>query len=189
MSKNLNAFSNFIYSSDHGKTWNVAASGTPKGITSNENQIVQLRDGSLMMNMRSSYSANRDVHSIGRAISVTRDMGRTWTEHPTSGKALPEPGCCAGLLAHGDLLVFSNPPNPKWAGNRTRMTLKFSRDDGKSWPEEYHLLLDSGKSAYSCLTSVDDETIGILYEGSRARICFQKVKVDTLPLVREKRAK
>ena len=175
--ENTTPFSNFIYSTDHGNTWKVATSGTPKGAWSNENQIVQLRDGSLMMNMRSSYSANRDVNHIGRAISVTRDMGQTWTEHPTSGKALPEPGCCAGLLAHGDLLVFSNPPNPKRAGNRTRMTLKFSRDDGKTWPKEDYLLLDSGKSAYSCLTSVDEETIGILYEGSRARICFLKVRV------------
>ena len=189
INENAAHFSNFIYSTDHGKTWNVAASGTPKGVTSNENQIVQLSDGSLMMNMRSSYSANRDADQIGRAVSVTHDMGRTWTEHPTSGRALPEPGCCAGLLAHGDLLVFSNPPNPKRAGNRTRMTLKFSLDDGTTWPEKYHLLLDSGKSAYSCLTSVDDETIGILYEGSRARICFQKVKISTLPLVREKRAR
>lgn len=36
-------------------------------------------------------------------------------------------------------------------------------------------ILDSYNSMYSCLTSVDTNTVGILYEGSRSRICFQKL--------------
>ena len=181
--KNGASFSNFIYSTDRGKTWKASNSGTPEGVSSNENQIVELRNGALMMNMRSSYASRNKIGNSGRAVSVTSDMGKTWKEHATSGKALVEPGCCAGLIAHGpgNLLIFSNPPNLRNRGGRTRMTLKFSLDDGETWPQRYHLLLDSRKSAYSCLTSINKETIGILYEGSRARICFQKIRLTDLP--------
>lgn len=55
------------------------------------------------------------------------------------------------------------------------MTLKVSLDDGKTWPEERKILLDEyGGFGYSCITSVDGETIGILYESSQAQMVFSK---------------
>ena len=72
------------------------------------------------------------------------------------------------------LLLFSNPDVAK--APRRRMTIKASRDSGASWPEGSALLLDEGRSAgYSCLTMVDEQTVGILYEGSRAHMTFQRV--------------
>lgn len=179
--KNGRSFSNIIYSTDGGRTWTVSE---PASSNTTECQVVERRDGSLMLNSRDSgNSSAQKLSEAGRSVYVTADMGKTWSKHPTSGKALPEPVCCAGFIAHGagNLLVFSNPPNLKNKGGRTRMTMKFSLDDGETWPERYHLLLDSGMSAYSCLTSVDKDTIGILYEGSRARICFQKIRLADLP--------
>ena len=35
-------------------------------------------------------------------------------------------------------------------------------------------------SPYSCITSVDGETIGILYESSQAQMVFQQVKIKEL---------
>lgn len=61
------------------------------------------------------------------------------------------------------------------------MTIKVSLDDGNTWPEEYWLLLDEGKSrGYSCITSIDENTIGILYEGSQAHMTFQKIALSEL---------
>lgn len=177
-------FSNFIYSIDKGKTWAVSEHAATDLFTT-EGQIAELQNGSLMLNMRSALAGKAtDITRTGRAVCVTKDMGRTWTKHPTSGTALPEPSCSAGLLAHTPhkLLVFSNPPNLRIKGNRRRMTMKFSTDDGMTWPEKYHILLDVPKGAYSCLTSVDKDTVGILYEGSQAKICFQKISVLELGL-------
>lgn len=62
------------------------------------------------------------------------------------------------------ILLFCNPES---YNSRDHMTLKVSLDDGKTWPEERKILLDEyGGFGYSCITSVDGETIGILYESS-----------------------
>ena len=54
-------------------------------------------------------------------------------------------------------------------------------DDGKTWQEERKILLDEyGGFGYSCITSVDEETIGILYESSQAQMVFQQVKIKEL---------
>ena len=61
------------------------------------------------------------------------------------------------------------------------MTLKVSFDDGKTWDDRKKILLDEYDSfGYSCITSVDDSTIGIFYESSQAQMTFQQVKLDEL---------
>jgi len=44
------------------------------------------------------------------------------------------------------------------------MTIKVSDDEGMSWPEKWHTLVDEGASMYSCMTLVGDDHIGLLYE-------------------------
>ena len=132
----------------------------------------------------------RDFPESGRSVCVTKDLGETWKEHPTSRRALPEPVCCAGFVKHTfdkkikgipqNILIFSNPPNKTRKGGRHHITLKLSLDNGDTWPKKYHTLLDSYNSMYSCLTSVDGKSVGILYEGSRSRICFQKIDLKEL---------
>ena len=42
-------------------------------------------------------------------------------------------------------------------------------------------MIDEGDSwGYSCLTMVDKETVGILYESSMAHMLFQKVKLSEI---------
>ena len=44
-----------------------------------------------------------------------------------------------------------------------------------------HILLDEwGGFGYSCITSVDENTIGILYEGSQSQMVFQQVKLSEI---------
>jgi len=170
--------STFIYSRDHGKTWKI---GTGAFDDTTESAVAELGGGTLMLNCR----YNRQNR---RVVATTRDMGKTWTEHPTSRKALPEPGSCMASLitcdppagaGKGRWLLFSNPD----VGDRPRrhMTIKLSRDLGATWPEKHHLLLDAGPSAgYSCLTMIDKATVGILYEGSGAHMTFQRIPLADL---------
>ena len=162
------------YSKDGGQTWQVSNLG-PK-TNGAENAIVQLSDGSIMLNARSMGNSSY------RTVYTTPDLGKTWIEHPTNSKVLVEPGCHGSLYKHTyvqdgkkkSILFFSNPHS---ADKRERMTIKASFDEGMTWPEKYWILLDEERSAYSSITSVDEQTIGILYEGSQAHMTFQKISV------------
>ena len=165
-----------IYSRDHGRTWHISQ---PARSNTTEAQVAEVEPGVLMLNMR-------DNRGGSRAVCTTADLGETWDEHPSSRKALQEPVCMASLLhvraednATGrDLLLFSNPDSPK---RRHRITLKASTDGGLTWPAEQQVLLDEGESwGYSCLTMIDRETVGILYESSTAHILFQAIPLRDL---------
>lgn len=181
--ENGRPFSNITYSQDGGKNWTTSK---PAYSNTTESMAVQLSDGRIMLNMR--YNGNRTNKSDtnGRVIATTQDLGTTWKEHPTSRSALIESTCMAAIHKHTytengeekSLLLFSN-PNTKTG--RHHMTIKVSLDDGETWPEKYWLLLDEGHSrGYSCLTSIDENTIGILYEGSQADMAFERISLDEL---------
>ncbi len=169
-------FAGIMYSKDRGKTWKLH-NGARSNTT--ESQVVEIEPGVLMLNMR-------DNRGGSRAVSITRDLGQTWTEHPSNRSALNEPVCMASLIkvkakdnALGkDLLIFSNPNTTK---ERKDMTIKVSFDNGLTWEKENQLLLDEGYSwGYSCLTMVDRETVAILYESSVAHMTYQCIKLKDL---------
>ena len=59
--------------------------------------------------------------------------------------------------------------------------IKASTDAGRSWPVDRRVLLDTGRSAgYSCLTMIDADTVGILYECSQSHLAFQRIPLDEL---------
>lgn len=165
-----------MYSKDGGKTWkmhNYARTNTT------EAQVAEVEPGVLMLNMR-------DNRGGSRAVAITKDLGKTWTEHVSSRKALQEPVCMASLISvkakdnvlNKDLLIFSNPNTTK---GRHDITIKISLDGGVTWLPEHQLLLDEGENwGYSCLTMIDKETIGILYESSVAHMTFQAVKLKDI---------
>lgn len=165
-----------IYSRDHGKTWAI---GTSAKTNTTEAAVVELEDGELMLNMR-------DNRGGSRAIAVSTDFGSAWSPHPTTRRSLVEPVCMASLLHVGrevtgkadGRLIFSNPNVAK--APRRRMALQGSLDFGKRWTQPV-LVLDEGPFAgYSCLTMIDADTIGILYEGSRAHMTFQRIPLTDL---------
>ena len=173
-------FSNITYSSDGGVTWKTSA---PAYTNTTECAVVQLDDGSLMLNMRNNRNRNNEGPDNGRAVAVTENLGKTWTMHPTSENTLIEPVCMASLYKHTykyndksrSVLFFSNPSTKS---GRHHITIKASLDNGNTWPEKYQLLLDEGRgNGYSCLTGVDNDHIGILYEGSQADLVFQKIPI------------
>ena len=134
-----------------------------------------------MLNMRANENKKRLGNDNGRAIAVTSNLGKSWKNHPTSRSILNEPVCMACIHKHNymldgkseSVLLFSN-PNTK--SGRDHLTIKLSFDEGLTWPEKYWILLDEWNSAgYSCITSIDENYIGILYEGSGAQMVFQKI--------------
>lgn len=165
-----------MYSKDRGKTWHIHNHARTN---TTESQVVEISPGVLMLNMR-------DNRGGSRAVSISGDLGKTWTEHPSNRSVLQEPICMASLIKVDardnvlgkDILLFSNPNATK---GRNHITIKASLDGGLSFPEEYQVLLDEDESwGYSCLTMVDKETVGILYESSVAHMAFQKIKLTDI---------
>lgn len=182
--KNGLPFSNITWSKDHGKTWHVS---NPAFDDVTECMAVELSDGNVMLNMRDNRN-KKNKKENGRRICITSDLGNTWTEHPTSRKALIEPTCMASIHRHvyhvggkkHELLLFCNPASKM---RRDKITLKASRDDGITWPAQQSVLLDEYRGwGYSCITSVDEDTIGILYESSQAQLVYQQVNLKELIL-------
>jgi sialidase-1 len=178
------AFSNLTYSKDGGKTWECSNPATEESTT--ENMAVELSDGTVMLNMRSNANTKDTSSTNGRAVSVTKDLGKSWKIHPSNHGGLIEPTCMASIIRHDftqggkkkSVLLFSNPDSKVL---RHRMTIKISEDDGMTWSKDRKILLDEMKSrGYSCLTSIDENTIGIVYESSQADLVFQTIKLSEL---------
>ena len=121
-----------------------------------------------------------------RTVAVTRDLGKTWTPHPTNRKGIIEPNCNGSLYRFDYLegtkeksaLLFANPHSQK---GRTHHSIQVSLDEGKTWPQKYRLLLDEDRGAgYPSLSRVDERHIGIVCEGSGSHLVFEKVSIDEL---------
>ena len=84
-------YSNITYSTDHGRTWTT---GNPAYDDVTECNAAELSDGSIMLNMRDNRNRGH-ISPNGRRVCTTTDLGRTWTERPTSRKVLTEPTCIA----------------------------------------------------------------------------------------------
>ena len=165
-----------MYSKDRGETWHIHQHARTN---TTEAQVAEVSPGTLMLNMR-------DNRGGSRAVYTTTDLGKTWKEHESSRTALIEPVCMASLISvkakdnvlGKDILIFSN---PNMTNARRNITIKISLDGGYTWSPEHQLLLDEGENwAYSCLTMVDKETIGILYESSVAHMTFQSIKLKDI---------
>jgi len=174
--------STIVYSKDQGKSWQI---GTGAKSNTTEAQIVELADGSLMLNMRDDRNRTDKGETNGRAVAVTTDLGKTWTTHASSNSAIQEPNCMASIISADleingkmqQVLFFSNPDSKT---ERSHMTIKASLDGGLTWPKEYQTELNSATGyGYSCMSMVDSKTIGIVYEGVK-ELYFQKIPVTDL---------
>jgi len=159
-----------MYSDDHGASWRM---GQPVAYRrSHESQVVELIDGSLILNWR--IQQDEADHPGCRGTAISRDGGETWSE-PMLAHALNEAACQAGLTridlpgtGQRPCLLFSNPdarPGPD-GGERTKMTVRLSYDNGQTWPVSR--LIHAGPACYSCPQVLPDGMIGLLYECGEA---------------------
>jgi len=155
--------SHVIYSDDQGQTWVLGGSADKH---TDECQVVELSDGTLLLNMRNYWERTGKEFAKGRkrAIAFSKDGGASWSELSFDAQLI-EPVCQASLITvpkskgAPDVLLFSNPAS---TSKRVRMTIQASFDDGKTWPNQRELF--AGPSAYSCLTELGNGSVGILYE-------------------------
>lgn len=171
--ENKMPFSTIIYSDDKGVSWKGKITG-PKSNTT-ESQVVETTPGTLMLNMR-------DNRGGFRSVATTNNLGNSWVEHASSFSKLIDPVCMASLIKANvkikgqlkEVLFFSN---PNTNNGRYNITIKASLDLGETWLPVNELLIDERPSyGYSSLSQIDEETIGILYEGIKD-LYFVKIPV------------
>ena len=150
-----------VYSDDHGKTWQA---GTPIGTGMDENKVVELSDGSLMLNSRASDGSGF------RKVAHSTDGGQTWSE-PVSDQNLPDSVDNAQIIRafpnaapddpRAKVLLLSHSPNPKpWS--RDRGTISMSCDDGASWTTSK--VFHEPFVGYTTIAVQSDGSIGLLSE-------------------------
>ncbi len=160
-----------IYSKDGGKTWK-SSKAMPWG--GSESTCVQLKDGSVMLNVRQGTPE-------ARVVATTKNLGEKWTKF--DGQALNQPkSLCQGALltADGNALYFSNPVG---TGARNLHTIRYSKDGGKTWSRGLRFE-DRTTGGYSSMAFTDKSsgTIGILYEGVPVNksICFLRIPCEEI---------
>ena len=152
----------YALSDDRGQTWRHSQP-VPGGVTdgrplgSSESQLVELADGTILMNCRDGGGF--------RNRSTSHDGGETWAP-VTIEQALPDSSCQGSLLLLSDpldgatsRLLFSNPASQL---DRFNGTIRLSYDEGRTWPVSKQLV--PGTFCYSCLARLPDGTIGLLFE-------------------------
>lgn len=151
-----------VYSDDNGATWHR---GAYVGTGMDENKVVELSDGRVMLNSRDSSNGRL------RKVAISTDGGETYGP-VTADAELPDPTNNASITRlHPDAaagtadarkLIFTNANNGA-NGDRKNGSVRLSCDDGETWPGLR--TLETGVFGYSTATALDDGRVGVLWEG------------------------
>lgn len=164
-----------VYSKDGGKTW-TSTKGSPFG--GSESTCVEMKNGAIALNTRTNHGWGRTGSILKKLDSTTEWVIDENLARGAKGNLRQPGGCQAALLSNGKEWFFSNPN----AGDRSNMTLKYSKDNGKTWSAG--LLYDERKCAgYSSTAFTDGKNvpcIGVLYEGvpNSQTIFFLRIPID-----------
>ncbi|MEI2278246.1 exo-alpha-sialidase [Paenarthrobacter ilicis] len=170
------------FSDDHGDTWALGdlIGAGPAGVGPNENKVVCLDDGRLLLHSRATPY---------RLSAVSEDGGQTWSPLQPVPE-LPDPsdnGSVARFDGLPGVVTYATPKSSAWliASNnqdphlRRNTVVSLSTDNGATWPAK--LLLCEGSSAYSTVTRLPDGNIGVLYERQGYReIVFASIPAEQL---------
>lgn len=169
---NLNNGLHLFGSDDHGKSWYLIDTPITPG---DESKIVELVDGTWMINSRVNGAGFRVVHT-------STDEGKTWSTKADS--SLVDPGCNASIIRYTSIkdggdknrLLFSN-ANSK--DGRINMTVRVSYDEGRSWTAGKTVY--GGGAAYSSMTVLPNGDIGLFFEKDNYREnAFVRLTLDWL---------
>lgn len=154
-------FGVFAFSSeDHGRTWQRGE--LVPGQSGNENQVVELSDGRLLMDFR------HEDAKAPRWMAESADGGRTWGA-PRRGLPVT-PVCCAierwTSTSAGDdrnRILWTGPKGP----GRNHLVARISYDDARTFPVERTIA--EGPAAYSDLAVLKNKDAGVLWERGNYR--------------------
>ncbi|TSA29511.1 MAG: exo-alpha-sialidase [Verrucomicrobiaceae bacterium] len=155
------ASSRAVVSSDHGATFaDLGAARIPdaKDRNADEHMIVERKDGTLWMLVRTNY---------GIGESVSSDDGKTWSNVAPGSISHPVARFFIRKLASGRLLLVRHDP-PNNGKSRSHLTAFLSDDDGRTW--KGGLLLDERNGvSYPDGVQAPDGSIYIIYDYQRQR--------------------
>jgi len=149
-------------SDDVGNTWQrsesvlTAVDEKGKRLVAQEPGVVELKDESLMMFVRSNAGC--------QLLSYSQDAGTTWSELKRSSIISPvSPASIERIPKTGDLLlVWNNHANiaEMYQGKRTPFNVAVSRDEGKTWGNIKTLYDDvNGWYCYTAVTFLRDKVL------------------------------
>lgn len=167
-----------IASDDRGETWAtgdiIAPSEDDDWKNPSEGVLVEMADGTVVLNFR---------HEGGRGFRLFSRSGDGYTgwSRPEYHEEMPDPVCHAGATRHPQegWQAFINcsrkPMNDELKKNfpdgqgddRKQLALRFSIDEGKTWPRVINIAQDAG---YSTLTwTPDGSAVYVLFEQGRIK--------------------
>lgn len=147
-------FSNVVASYDNGLTFNLIGKADIPDRTHDEHYIVERKDGSLWMLVRTSYG-------VGQSIST--DGGMTWSHGTPSNIKNADSRLFIRRLRSGRLLLVHHDTTENIRNN---LTVALSEDDGLTWYG--NLMLDERIGvSYPDATEADDGRIFIVYDYNR----------------------
>lgn len=161
-----------IYSIDDGETWHRMTQ-QPYACNTDEWQLVQAPDGVIIgLGRQKGYGKT--------PMSISNDNGKHWVKaKPTN---LYAPQCQKSVINIGNY-VFCSHASEHTRENGVITIGRFKRVKGSTvgidWYSEVEI--NKGFFAYSCLTQIDDDYIGVLYEAApTSYIMFKKFKISDL---------
>lgn len=161
------------YSDDNGNSW-LSSTQVPNnnGIVLQEPGLIELRDGSTMMYMRSNVGYQQ--------LSYSFDNGQSWDSLITSNIKSPlSPALIKKIPNSGNwLLVWNNTYNAStfYGGSRSPLTVAISNNEGNSWYNIKDILEHSGGLDYPSVHFVDKKRFLLsIKTGNECRIYSYKL--------------
>jgi sialidase-1 len=151
-----------VYSDDNGYSWTPSKNKVNMlPIEAQEPHVVELKDGRVMMLMRT-YTG-----FVGRAYST--DGAASWSEGQLIKELTLPPNSSAlnikRIPSTGDLLLIRCSSGPKSPGRRTPFVSVLSKDDGQTWENERVIAGDPEDDyGYPGLTFVKDLAVIVYHQ-------------------------
>ena len=151
----------FCYlSDDEGKTWNRGAEiPNPDTVMTQEPGVVELRDGRIMMFMRTDAGV--------QYLSYSSNKGMTWS--PAQRSKIPSPVSPASIkrIPGSKTLVMlwnlNDGSDPELKGKRTPLAVAISRNEGRTWIKPQ--MLETDRDGWYCYTALHFTPQGHLLAG------------------------
>lgn len=155
------------YSDDNGQSWKSGDEvPTPTGLITQEPGIIELKDGKILMFIRTNGGVQYFSYSV--------DKGITWSAAKPSKLASPlSPASIKRIPKTGDLLAVWNNNDgsiDSTKGERTPLSLAISKDEGISWENVKNIETDpDGWYSYIAIHFNDDDVLLGYGAGSQSK--------------------
>lgn len=184
-----------MYSDDHGETWHRGATVSDalypggaenmgSGAMMTESQVVGVKDasGNEVLKLFCRNTGNSNVR-----IFTSRDGGETWDADYQVDQSLKEPYCQLTVIPwHQEvkgyegkqMFLFANPDSSSRSAGALHMGYYDPDTDAFVWVKKRSLT--DGAYAYSCLSEVGEDNIGLLWEGDDLDINYSTINTSWL---------